>query len=195
MLYTPWSDLRSLTEASQVTSINKSTGNEALNCSHKACSDTLLNKSSEEITDLLVARSGTTLNKSPDNLRQNLSTKLDIAASKQAEKSWSDVPEYVKSYKDVFEKENFDKLPNRKPWDHAIELVPGNHQVRSKIYPLNQGEQSELDAFLKENLDSGRMRPSKSPFASPFFFIQKKDGKLRPLQDYRKLNEVTRKNR
>ena len=48
---------------------------------------------------------------------------------------------------------------------------------------------------MKENLDSGRIRPSKSPFASPFFFIQKKDGKLRPVQDYRKLNEVTKKNR
>ncbi len=31
--------------------------------------------------------------------------------------------------------------------------------------------------------------------ASPFFFIKKKDGKLRPVQDYRKLNEMTIKNR
>ncbi len=30
--------------------------------------------------------------------------------------------------------------------------------------------------------------------ASPFFFIKKKDGKLRPVQDYRKLNEMTIKN-
>ena len=31
--------------------------------------------------------------------------------------------------------------------------------------------------------------------ASPFFFVKKKDGKLRPIQDYRKLNEMTIKNR
>ena len=31
--------------------------------------------------------------------------------------------------------------------------------------------------------------------AAPFFFIKKKDGKLRFVQDYRKLNEVTVKNR
>ena len=31
--------------------------------------------------------------------------------------------------------------------------------------------------------------------ASPFFFVKKKDGKLRPVQDYRKLNEMTIKNR
>src|SRR5271170_2776876 len=30
--------------------------------------------------------------------------------------------------------------------------------------------------------------------ASPFFFVNKKDGKLRPCQDYRKLNEGTIKN-
>ena len=31
--------------------------------------------------------------------------------------------------------------------------------------------------------------------ASPFFFVKKPDGKLRPTQDYRKLNEATIKNR
>jgi hypothetical protein len=33
--------------------------------------------------------------------------------------------------------------------------------------------------------------PSISPYASPFFFIQKKDGKLRPVQDYRHINDIT----
>src|SRR3990170_2117985 len=36
---------------------------------------------------------------------------------------------------------------------------------------------------------------SKSPMASPFFFIKKKDGSLRPVQDYRRLNDITVKNR
>jgi hypothetical protein len=30
--------------------------------------------------------------------------------------------------------------------------------------------------------------------ASPFFFVGKKDGKLRPVQDYRDLNDITVKN-
>jgi hypothetical protein len=41
----------------------------------------------------------------------------------------------------------------------------------------------------------GYIRPSKSPFVSSFFFIRKKDGKLRPVQDYRKLNQWTIPNR
>ena len=67
--------------------------------------------------------------------------------------------------------------------------------VDCKIYPLNPTEQGQLDEFLKEQLDTRRIQPSKLPMASPFFFVKKKDGKLRPVQDYQKLNEMTIKNR
>ena len=66
--------------------------------------------------------------------------------------------------------------------------------IDCKTYNLTNDEQKELESFLKENLKSGRIRPSKSLFASVFFFIKKKDGKLRPVQDYRKLNAITVKN-
>jgi len=36
----------------------------------------------------------------------------------------------------------------------------------------------ELDAFIEENLASGRIRPSKSPMAALVFFIKKKDRAL-----------------
>ena len=55
-------------------------------------------------------------------------------------------------------------------------------------------EQKELDDFLEENLSSGRICPSKSPMVSPVFFVKKKDGKLRFVQDYQKLNVMTVKN-
>ena len=97
-------------------------------------------------------------------------------------------------YRDVFAKESFDQLPQRKPWDHAIELKPGSEPFRTKIYPLSPVEQTELDEFLDENLRSGRIQPSKSPMASPVFFVKKKDGSLRLVQDYRRLNDMTIKN-
>ena len=87
-------------------------------------------------------------------------------------------PEYIHKYKDVFTKESFDVLPPRRLWDHTIELLPGDHEVDCKVYSLNPSEQKELDNFLAENLKSGCIRPSKSPFASAFFSIKKKNGHL-----------------
>jgi hypothetical protein len=55
-------------------------------------------------------------------------------------------------------------------------------------------EQTEMDAFLEEALATGRIRQSKSPLRAPVFFIKKKDGKLRFVQDYRALSAITRKN-
>jgi hypothetical protein len=42
---------------------------------------------------------------------------------------------------------------------------------------------------------NGRIRQSKSPLRASVFFIKKKDGKLRFVQDYRALNAITRENR
>ena len=95
----------------------------------------------------------------------------------------------------MFAKEDFDILPEHCKWDHAIELTPGAEPKSSKVYPLSPLEQAELDAFLEENLRTGRIRPSKSPMAAPVFFIKKKDGSLRLVQDYRALNAVTVKNK
>jgi hypothetical protein len=105
------------------------------------------------------------------------------------------IPDYVKIFGQVFSEEGFAKLPNRKPWDHAIELVPGAQPKGCKVYLISVTEQSELDRFLTENLETGRIRPSKSPMASPVFFIKKKDGSLRLVQDYRMLNDMTVKNK
>jgi hypothetical protein len=105
------------------------------------------------------------------------------------------VPKEYHAFFDVFSKTEFDRLPDRRPWDHAIELTKDFKPVLGKLYPLSPKEQNDLDKFLEENLKSGRIIPSKSPMASPFFFIKKKDGSLRPVQDYRKLNEMTIPNR
>ena len=55
-------------------------------------------------------------------------------------------------------------------------------------------EDKALEEFIREQYEKGYIRPSKSPYASPFFFIKKRDGKLRPVQDYRRLNSYTIKN-
>ena len=102
---------------------------------------------------------------------------------------------HLHGFHSVFSKDSFDELPGTKPWDHAVELTPNATPKSCKVYPLSASEQKELDAFLKENLESGRIQPSKSPMAAPVFFVKKKDRKLRLVQDYRALNAMTVKNK
>jgi len=75
---------------------------------------------------------------------------------------------------------------------NTVELIPNIILRDCKIYPLNMREQEELDKFLDEHLKSGRIRPSKSPCAALFFFINRS---LCPVQDYQQLNKVIIKNK
>ncbi|KAF9796506.1 hypothetical protein IEO21_10991 [Rhodonia placenta] len=74
---------------------------------------------------------------------------------KTAEES---VPKQYHEFLKVFSKEASERLPERKPYDHAIELVPGYSTFHSKVYPLSNNEQEELDKFLKEQLAKGYIR-------------------------------------
>ncbi len=84
------------------------------------------------------------------------------------------VPQCYQDFKDVFSKEAFNELPLRKPWDHAIDLVPEAKLPWGKTFLLSPSEQKELDDFLKENLANGWICPSKSPMGAPVFFVKKK---------------------
>ncbi|KAF8639122.1 hypothetical protein AX16_010367, partial [Volvariella volvacea WC 439] len=105
------------------------------------------------------------------------------------------LPTYCRPFLNRFKKKASERLPKRQKWDHHIDLKPDFVPKDCKIYPLPPLHQIELDTFLKENLRKGYIHPSKSPMASPFSFIRKKDEGLRLCQDYRKLNEGTIKNR
>ena len=91
----------------------------------------------------------------------------------------------------VFSEEESQRFPLSKPYDHKIDLVENAEMKRSKVYPLSIPELKELDNYLEENLKKGYIRKSQSPFASPFFFIPKKNGKLRLCINIKKLNVAT----
>ena len=66
-----------------------------------------------------------------------------------------------------------------------------DHLLRPKLYNLSLVEQIELKKFIDENLKKGFIRESKSHMASPFFFIKKKNRKLRLVMDYWKVAFIT----
>jgi hypothetical protein len=127
-------------------------------------------------------------------------TKATALAAEKADKTvrtWQEqVPIEYHRYGAVFSEEASRQFPGPRPWDHAIDLVENAPELLNcKTYPLHEGQQELLDEFLREHLKKGYiMANSKSPYASPFFFVTKKDGKTRPVQDYRRLNEITVRN-
>jgi hypothetical protein len=94
---------------------------------------------------------------------------------------------------DVFNRESLELLLERWMWDHAIELVPDAKPANCKVYSISLLEQKKLDAFIAEGLSTSHICLSKSPMASPVFFV-KKDGAQWFVQDYRVLNAMTMKN-
>ena len=106
------------------------------------------------------------------------------------------IPKQYCQYSKVFSEEVSHKFPPSCIWDHAIELKPGAPaSLPGKLIPLSQPELIELCKFIKEHLDRGTIHPSKSLYTASFFFIKKKDGKLRPIQDYHPINNWTIKNK
>ena len=126
----------------------------------------------------------------------NIATELAIEDNKKKTEKLDEelIPKEYHEYLDVFSEEKAAQFPESKPWDHKIEMKEGFKPKSFKNYNLTPVEQLELDNFLKENLEKGYIWPSESPMASPFFFVSKKDGKLRLCQDYQYLNDWTIKN-
>jgi hypothetical protein len=122
--------------------------------------------------------------------RTSASTQLVVKALPKEEKTWDKVvPLQYHRWKKVFSEEEAKRFPQKQPWDIAIELVVNAPKVLDcKIYPLTLEKQGKLCEYIKENLEKGYFCPSKSLYSSPFFFVGKKDGKLCPVVDYRKLN-------
>ena len=99
-------------------------------------------------------------------------------------------------YSRVFSEDTSHEFPPTRLWDHAIELKPvAPASLPGKLILLSQPELAELREFVKQHLLRGTIRLSKSPYIASFFFIKKKDGKLRPIQDYHPVNNWMIKNK
>jgi len=65
---------------------------------------------------------------------------------------------------------------------------------KGKVYLLSREEREEVREFIREQLRKEYIRLSKSLQTVLVFFVGKKDGKKKMVQDYRYLNEWTIKN-
>ena len=89
------------------------------------------------------------------------------------------VPRKFWKWKKVFGRAELERMPVRKPWDHAIELKENFIPRKGKVYSLSRDEREEVQAFVEDQLRKGYIWLSKSPQMSPVHFVVKKDGKRR----------------
>ena len=73
------------------------------------------------------------------------------------------------------------------------EIVTDSPPIRLRYYPVSPAKQALIDEELRRLLDQGVIEPSKSAWSSPILLVPKKDGSYRFCVDYRKLNQVTKK--
>ena len=105
-------------------------------------------------------------------------------------------PDYIKPFQHLFEKKNFDKLPIHCEWDHEINLTEdAPASIPARLYRMMPVEQEAVDQFVEDELKAGKIHESKLPYASPCFFIAKKDGSRCLVQDYQKINAFTVKDK
>jgi len=96
----------------------------------------------------------------------------------------------------LFSKKKFKKLPERHKWDHEINLMEeALKELNAKAYAMTLKEEESLNQWLNKQLKASLIVESKSRYAAPCFYILKKDSLLWLVQDYRKLNQVTIKDK
>ena len=78
--------------------------------------------------------------------------------------------------------------------EHHID-VEGARPIAQPVRPIPLSKQNAITDEIALMLKAGVIQPSKSPWSSPIVLVKKKDGTWRFCVDYRKVNEVTKKDR
>ena len=126
-----------------------------------------------------------------------------------------DTPEYMETLKRIvpawaqsngrlraFSKQATDVLPRSRPgFDHSIRLQPGYRPHAKRLRHMSPAKLDSMRAWIKEQLDKGFIKPSRSAWAANLTSAIKKDehgvptGELRWCVDYRGVNAATVKDR
>src|SRR6267154_3393617 len=103
-----------------------------------------------------------------------------------------DFPEQYTKYRNIFSEESAKRFPPSREEDHAIKFVENVPRFFDiKVYQMSHKQVTFLRKWIDEELNKGFIRPSKSPYPSPTFLIEKKNADYQVVQDYRTLNKNT----
>ncbi len=75
--------------------------------------------------------------------------------------------------------------------EHHIRLKPNTKPVFINAYRLPHSQRDAVQSTVEDMLQQGVIQESFSLWNSPLFLVPKKDGSLRPVIDFRRVNEIT----
>jgi hypothetical protein len=99
----------------------------------------------------------------------------------------------LNQHNQVFEEPT--ELPPERVVDHKIPLQPGAPIVNTRPYILSHKQKNTMEELVLNLLKNNIIRPSVSTYSSPAMLVKKKDETWRLCIDYRKLNNLTVKNK
>ncbi|UYV82442.1 K02A2.6-like, partial [Cordylochernes scorpioides] len=123
----------------------------------------------------------------PDHLQQVWEeTKKELQPGQQRE-----LATLLATYNNIFAKssEDYGRTDLTK---HRINTDESN-PIKQAPHRIPLARRQEAETLVKEMLDQNIIEPSSSPWVSPVVLVKKKDGSTRFCVDYRKLNDVTKK--
>ena len=97
----------------------------------------------------------------------------------------------MKQYIEVFAKTKMD-VGHTTVVKHKID-TQGHEPIKQRPYRIPHHLREIANKEVKDMLDKNIIKPSNSPWAAPVVLIQKKNGEPRFCIDFRKLNEITKK--
>ncbi|GFT49814.1 retrovirus-related Pol polyprotein from transposon 412 [Trichonephila clavipes] len=97
----------------------------------------------------------------------------------------------LQEFEDVFSRNSSD-IGHTTVTQHRIDTAD-HPPIKQHPRRLPFAKQEEVGTLLREMQENDIIEPSSSPWASPIVLVRKKDGSTRFCVDYRKLNDVTKK--
>ena len=76
---------------------------------------------------------------------------------------------------------------------HKITLLPDTLPIKQRPYRIPIEKQQQVNRQVKEMIEQSVIRESESPWSSPVLLAKKKNSTWRFCIDFRKVNEVTKK--
>ena len=121
--------------------------------------------------------------------------KLSVLQSQGSERlGVEEINELTEQFKDIFEEPKA-LPPFKENHNHKIILKEGSDPVNQRPYRYAVQQKNEIDKMIQDLLKAGTVQPSSSTYAAPVVLVKKKDNTWRLCVDYRKLNEMTVKDR